>query len=79
MKQSKDILAILKEVLEVDTLTLQDSVDTIEEWDSLTQLSLLVAIDKELDGMASGITELGTATSVETIIDCLVKAKLIEK
>ena len=64
---------LIKTALEVESITIDDSIDTVEAWDSLAQLSILVAIDQETEGRASKITELATALSVKKLIDILKK------
>ena len=53
--------------------------DTIEEWDSLSQLEILVGIDGATDGKASGIKELAKALSVKKLIDVLRDNGLIDE
>ncbi|MCA8350742.1 hypothetical protein [Burkholderia cepacia] len=45
-------------------------------WDSLTQLNILLALDKELDGRPSAVEELATCRSLEEIYTVLVAANL---
>ena len=70
---------LIKTALEVESITIDDSIDTVEAWDSLAQLSILVAIDQETEGRASKITELATALSVKKLIDILEKDDLISE
>tara|TARA_Y100001958_G_C20707618_1_gene210792 strand:+ start:135 stop:386 length:252 start_codon:yes stop_codon:yes gene_type:complete len=49
-----------------------------EEWDSLSQLNILIALDKELSGKARNIKELSDADSIKKIIQILNKKKLIK-
>ena len=70
---------LIKTALEVESITIDDSIDTVEAWDSLAQLSILVAIDQETEGRASKITELATALSVKKLIDILEKNDLISE
>ena len=67
----KKILNILKEALEIENLNIDDSSDTIEEWDSLGQLSILSALDKETKGKASSIKGLSEMFTVKEIIKSL--------
>ena len=67
----KKILNILKEALEIENLNKDDSSDTIEEWDSLGQLSILSALDKETKGKASSIKGLSEMFTVKEIIKSL--------
>jgi len=67
----KKILNILKEALEIENLNIDDSSDTIEEWDSLGQLSILSALDKETKGKVSSIKGLSDMFTVKEIIKSL--------
>ena len=66
--KKEDIINIIKDALMVDKITIESSVDNVEEWDSLGLLSILVALDKEFDGRLASISDLATADSVEKII-----------
>ena len=55
----------------------EDSVETIEQWDSLGHLNILVALDKKFSGKAAGISELSKATSVRKIAELLHERQLI--
>ena len=72
-----DLLSLIKNALEVEHIDLSSSMDTIEEWDSLGHLSILSAIDERLDGKASDISDLASATSVEKIMNILEKNSLM--
>jgi len=72
-----DLLSLIKNALEVEHVDLSSSMDTIEEWDSLGHLSILSTIDERLDGKASDISDLASATSVEKIINILEKNSLM--
>ncbi len=69
--KKEDIINIIKDALKVDKITIESSVDNLEEWDSLGHLSILVALDKEFDGRLASISDLATADSVEKIISIL--------
>jgi len=66
--KKEDIINIIKDALMVDNITIESSVDNVEEWDSLGHLSILVELDKEFDGRLASISDLATADSVEKII-----------
>lgn len=70
MTQEK-LYEIIKLALKVESVSLSDSMDNIEEWDSLAQLEIIISIDKETDGKASRIKELAVATSVEKLSQIL--------
>jgi acyl carrier protein len=70
MNKSK-VIEILKTALEIEDLNENDSSESIEEWDSLGQLSILSALDKETKGKASSVKGLAEMFSVEEIIRAL--------
>jgi len=72
-----DLLILIKNALEVEHIDLSSSMDTIDEWDSLGHLSILSAIDEKLEGKASDVSDLASATSVEKIINILEKNSLM--
>ena len=49
-----------------------------EDWDSLSQLNILIALDKALSGKARNIKELSEADSIKKIVEILNKKKLIK-
>ena len=75
---SDNLCNIIKNALEVEQVDLNSSMENIEEWDSLGHLSILSAIDESLDGKASNLDELASATSVEMIISILKKNNLLD-
>lgn len=79
MATEKEVINAIKNALEVDRdINISDDINTIEEWDSLGHLSMLIAIDKLVGGKAGKIEELGKAESIKTIIDILTKNNLIK-
>jgi len=58
-------------------VTEDDSVQTIEQWDSLGHLNILIALDQKFSSQVGKITELAKATSVRKIVDILQKHHLI--
>ena len=69
----ENILKIIANALELEpeNISLNTGMDDVEKWDSLGHLSILVALDKNIDGNISGITDLATADSVSKIVDIL--------
>ena len=53
--------------VEEDLVSLESSSETLEEWDSLGQLSILTSLDSKIDTDISTISELGKANSVKQI------------
>ncbi len=54
-----------------------DSVQTLGEWDSLSHLVILTAIDKMFGGKAANIQDLANADSIKKILKILKREKLI--
>ena len=73
------IKQIIAEVLELGELEISDDDgrETIKEWDSLGHLSILSALDKELDGKAASIESLAGAKTVREIVQILEKEGLL--
>ena len=73
------ILDAVQKALDAPTgsITIESSSENTESWDSLGQLSILVALDKIYDGKISEIEELADADSLKKIIDVLRKNRLI--
>ena len=79
MVSTLEILAAIKEALELEAEpTIEDNIRTLEEWDSLGHLSILIKIDRLLGGKAAKIGELGKAESIKEIIDILASKGLVE-
>jgi len=74
-----DLILIIKKAINIENINLESSSENTEEWDSLGHLSILVALDKELNGKLSSIPEIATADSVEAIIAILRKNHLIDE
>ena len=64
-----ELLNLIVKALELPDGSIDDnsSGDNIEAWDSLGHLSILVLLDKRVDGKASKISDLAVATSVKRI------------
>ena len=67
------ILAVIQDALKVKgrQLSLDSSMENVEEWDSLGQLGILVALDKFFEGKVAGINDLVAADSVRKILQIL--------
>lgn len=63
--------------LENKTLTLESSMQNVQEWDSLGHLGILVALDKFFDGKVAGIKDFINADSVKKILEILKNNSLI--
>ena len=60
-----------------DKIVYTSHMDEIDEWDSLGHLSIVMQLDEEFQGKASGLKSLAEAKSVSEICDILLEAKLI--
>ena len=78
--ERKDILAqvqdVFREELEVDDLVLTDetTADEVEEWDSLSHVQLVVALEKSF-GIKFTSREILSWDNVGDLIDCIEKKK----
>jgi acyl carrier protein len=75
MIDENKVINIISNALDMKSslVTIDSSSESIEEWDSLAHLSILVALDQWLNGQAGKISDLATATSVKEIVDLLNK------
>lgn len=73
------VTSIIAKALELpaDQVKEDDSIETIEGWDSLGQLNILVALDEKFSGRVSEIAELAKATSVRKIVEILQKHHVV--
>lgn len=76
-----DIYILIEKALEIKVNTIVDNPEvtheSFEAWDSLGQISILVALDKLFDGKIAAISEMASADSVPKIIEILKKHLLI--
>ena len=65
-----EIIEIIEKALELKPGVLNEDSgsENIEDWDSLGQLSILVALDKHFEGKVSSISEMAEANSVPKIL-----------
>lgn len=74
---TEELCSILNSSMEIDTLTVESTMDELEEWDSLGHLSILAALDSRLDGKIADIEALAEASSVKAIVEILTEHKLM--
>jgi len=69
------VMEIIEKALELTPGVLKEDSDSenIEDWDSLGQLSILVALDKYFNGKISSVSEMAEANSVQKILTILKK------
>ncbi|WP_018294059.1 hypothetical protein [Mariprofundus ferrooxydans] len=74
-----DVISALENALEMEAGALDEttSAETVEMWDSLGQLNILVALDKLFDGKIANITEMAEADSMPKIITILKQHSLL--
>ena len=74
-----EVIAIIKTALEIKSGLLNETTrsEEVENWDSLGQLSILVALDKLFDGKIANLTEMAEADSMPKILDILKQHSLI--
>ncbi len=69
------VMEIIEKALELKPGILKEDSDSerMEDWDSLGQLSILVALDKHFKGKISSLSEMAEANSVPEILTILKK------
>ena len=74
-----DVISAIEKALELQPGSLAESppAGTVENWDSLGQLSILVALDKLFSGKIAGIAAMAEADSVEKILSILRQNSLL--
>lgn len=79
MIKTNKVIEIVAKALQLDAelISIESSSDNTLEWDSLAHLTILLELDRHLDGKAGRINDLATATSVGLILEILKKHDLI--
>lgn len=74
-----DVVAVVEKALEMKPGLLNEDTraEEVDMWDSLGQLSILVALDKLFDGKISHINEMAEADSMAKIISILKQHSLL--
>ena len=78
LKIEKVYIIIKNALMSEDVINEDSSTENTEEWDSLGQLSILSALDKEFQGATSKITKLNEVKSVKEIVGILKSNELLE-
>ena len=77
---TEGLITIITDALDADdVITVDSSMENINEWDSLGHLSVLTSLDQATEGKASAISDLGESSSVKEIISILRKENLIDE
>lgn len=74
-----EVIAVVEKALEMKPGQLKEntSAEEIENWDSLGQLNILVALDKLFDGKIASINEMAEADSMTKILNILKQKSLL--
>lgn len=74
-----EVMEIIETALEMNSGLLYETTrsEEVENWDSLGQLSILVALDKLFDGKIANLTQMAEADSMPKILDILKQHSLI--
>ena len=74
-----EVMEIIETALEMKSGLLNETTrsEELENWDSLGQLSILVALDKLFDGKIANLTEMAEADSMPKILYILKQHSLI--
>jgi acyl carrier protein len=64
------VMSTIEKALELESGVLKEdsSSESIENWDSLGQLSILVALDKHFNGKIASLSEMAEADSIPKIL-----------
>jgi acyl carrier protein len=75
----QEICRIIEEALglEVGSVNVNDTMDTIEKWDSIGFLSILSALEQRFGNKVASIDSLASVKSVREIIDVLKERSVI--
>jgi|TARA_B100001964_G_C14032671_1_gene508977 acyl carrier protein len=75
----ENIVALISKALSIENnlISVNSSIDNVEEWDSLGHLSILEALDQHFDGKVVNIKELASTKSVKDILFILKKNSLL--
>jgi acyl carrier protein len=74
-----EVLTVIQKAIgpEAGAIDMNSSMESVEWWDSLTHLNVLVALDTHFDGKVAEIREMAQAVSVKSIIQILREHSLI--
>lgn len=74
-----EVIAVVEKALEMKLGQLKENTraEEIENWDSLGQLNILVALDKLFDGKIASINEMAEADSMTKILNILKQKSLL--
>ena len=70
----EDLKQVLEDVLEIDSISEEDSAQTIRTWDSVRHLNLILALEERF-GMTFETDEIAELVSVRAITEALAARK----
>ena len=75
-----DVKKIVASALELDPAVVNDdtSTETVEAWDSLGHVTILVELDTVLDGRVAGIEGIRKAYSIRALVALLREHRLLD-
>jgi acyl carrier protein len=78
-KSPAEVIAVVEKALEMKPGILSENTraEEVEMWDSVGQLSILVALDKLFDGKIASINEMAEADSMPKIMNILRQHSLL--
>ncbi len=73
-----EVIEIIERALQLEKGSLNEAscADTMDAWDSLGQLSILVALNKHFEGKISSISEMAEADSISKILNILKESEI---
>lgn len=76
----KDLFKVIAKSLDISEKKINEKTNSnnIDNWDSMSHLTLLISLNKALSGKAQKIQELSEAYSVKKIVQILIKKKLLK-
>lgn len=73
----EEVCRIIAEALEVKRVTPEDNMDTVDGWDSLGTLNVLMALEKRYGPQVASISDLAQVRTVKEILDLLRREAII--
>ena len=80
MLTEKQIIEIIAKAVETanENITIDSTWDTVDNWDSLTQLTILALLDRATEGKSNHVPELASSFTIRDILENLKKADLLD-
>lgn len=74
----EEVCRIIAEALEVERVTPEDSMNSVEGWDSLGTLNVLMALERKYGPKVASISDLAQIRTVKEILDLLRREAIIK-